>query len=297
MRVVIVGYGNIGKAAIDAVLASNDMQLAGVVSRRAESLKEELGKRNIQVVSELDDLGKVDVALLALPTRQVPQAAQQLLQKGISTVDSYDIHGGIADLRKQLDPIAKQSGAVSIISAGWDPGTDSVVRCLMQAMAPKGITYTNFGPGRSMGHSVAAKAVKGVKDALSITIPLGTSIHRRMVYVETEEGADFEQIKQDILADDYFKHDETHVYKVDSVADLNDVGHAVLMERKGVSGNTHNQLFKFQMHINNPSLTAQIMVASARAAMKMPSGAYTLIQVPPIYLLEGDQEQLIKQLV
>lgn len=297
MRVVIVGYGNIGKAAIDAVLASNDMQLAGVVSRRAESLKEELGKRNIQVVSELDDLGKVDVALLALPTRQVPQAAQQLLQKGISTVDSYDIHGGIADLRKQLDPIAKQSGAVSIISAGWDPGTDSVVRCLMQAMAPKGITYTNFGPGRSMGHSVAAKAVKGVKDALSITNPLGTSIHRRMVYVETEEGADFEQIKQDILADDYFKHDETHVYKVDSVADLNDVGHAVLMERKGVSGNTHNQLFKFQMHINNPSLTAQIMVASARAAMKMPSGAYTLIQVPPIYLLEGDQEQLIKQLV
>ncbi|MBR1929337.1 MAG: diaminopimelate dehydrogenase [Paludibacteraceae bacterium] len=297
MRVVIVGYGNIGKAAIDAVLASNDMQLAGVVSRRAESLKEELGKRNIQVVSELDDLDKVDVALLALPTRQVPQAAQQLLQKGISTVDSYDIHGGIADLRKQLDPIAKQSGAVSIISAGWDPGTDSVVRCLMQAMAPKGITYTNFGPGRSMGHSVAAKAVKGVKDALSITIPLGTSIHRRMVYVETEEGADFEQIKQDILADDYFKHDETHVYKVDSVADLNDVGHAVLMERKGVSGNTHNQLFKFQMHINNPALTAQIMVASARAAMKMPSGAYTLIQVPPIYLLEGDQEQLIKQLV
>lgn len=297
MRVVIVGYGNIGKAAIDAVLASNDMQLAGVVSRRAESLKEELGKRNIQVVSELDDLGKVDVALLALPTRQVPQAAQQLLQKGISTVDSYDIHGGIADLRKQLDPIAKQSGAVSIISAGWDPGTDSVVRCLMQAMAPKGITYTNFGPGRSMGHSVAAKAVKGVKDALSITIPLGTSIHRRMVYVETEEGADFEQIKQDILADDYFKHDETHVYKVDSVADLNDVGHAVLMERKGVSGNTHNQLFKFQMHINNPALTAQIMVASARATMKMPSGAYTLIQVPPIYLLEGDQEQLIKQLV
>ena len=58
----------------------------------------------------------------------------------------------------------------------------------MQAMAPKGLTYTNFGPGMSMGHSVAAKAIPGVKDALSMTIPLGTGVHRRMVYVELERG-------------------------------------------------------------------------------------------------------------
>ena len=90
-----------------------------------------------------------------------------------------------------MDETAKAHNAVSIISAGWDPGSDSVVRALLQAIAPKGITYTNFGPGRSMGHSVAVRAIAGVKDALSMTIPVGTGIHRRMVYVELEEGADF----------------------------------------------------------------------------------------------------------
>ena len=82
---------------------------------------------------------------------------------GINTVDSFDIHTGIADLRRSLDSVAKAHNAVSVISAGWDPGSDSVVRALLEAMVPKGITYTNFGPGMSMGHTVAVKAIEGVK--------------------------------------------------------------------------------------------------------------------------------------
>ena len=49
-----------------------------------------------------------------------------------------------------------------------------MVHALLEAMVPKGITYTNFGPGMSMGHTVAVKAIEGVKAALSMTIPLGT---------------------------------------------------------------------------------------------------------------------------
>jgi len=75
-----------------------------------------------------------------------------------------------------------------------------------------------------MGHSVAARAVEGVRDALSVTIPIGTGLHRRMVYVELEAGADFEKVRSAILADPYFVHDETHVQAVDSVDALNDVG-------------------------------------------------------------------------
>ncbi len=82
----------------------------------------------------------------------------------------------------------KKAGKVSVISAGWDPGSDSIVRVLMESLAPKGLTYTNFGPSMSMGHSVCVKSKKGVKNALSVTIPLGESIHRRMVYVELEEA-------------------------------------------------------------------------------------------------------------
>ena len=46
-----------------------------------------------------------------------------------------------------------------------------MIRCMLEFMAPRGITYTNFGPGMSMGHSVAVRSLPGVEDALSMTIP------------------------------------------------------------------------------------------------------------------------------
>ena len=58
----------------------------------------------------------------------------------------------------------------------------------------------------SMGHTVAVKAVEGVRAALSMTIPLGTGIHRRMVYVELEPGADYQEVAGRIKADPYFVH-------------------------------------------------------------------------------------------
>ena len=216
---------------------------------------------------------------------------------GISTVDSFDIHDQIVRVRGELDAVARESGAVSIIAAGWDPGSDSIVRALMQGLAPKGITWTNFGPGRSMGHSVAVRAIAGVKDALSMTIPVGTGIHRRMVYVELEPGADFEKVSAAIKADPYFVHDETHVQQVDSVDALNDVGHGVNLVRKGVSGQTHNQNFEFNMSINNPALTGQVLVMVARAAVRQKPGCYTMIEIPVIDMLEGEREDLIRKLV
>ena len=176
-----------------------------------------------------------------------------------------------------------------------------MVRAILLALAPKGLTYTNFGPGRSMGHTVAAKSKEGVKNALSMTIPLGTGIHRRMVYVELEEGADFKTVEAAILADDYFAHDETHVIPVESIDALNNVAHGVNLVRSGVSGETHNQRFEFNMTINNPALTGQVMVSCARAAMKMKArgdyGAKTMIELAPIDLLPGSTEQLVKALV
>ncbi len=283
-KIAIIGYGNIGKAVEQAVNTAEDMQLTGIYHHN----------------DNLDTID-ADVAILCTPTREVPAYAEKLLARGICTVDSFDIHTQIADLRRALMPTAQANKAVSIIAAGWDPGSDSVVRALLKAIAPKGLTYTNFGPGRSMGHTVAAKAIAGVKDALSMTIPLGTSIHRRMVYVELEAGADFADVEKAILADDYFAHDETHVIAVDSIDDLNNVAHGVNLVRSGVSGCTHNQRFEFNMTINNPALTGQVMVSCARAAARLQSeqryGAYTMIEVAPIYLLPGSDEANVKALV
>ena len=100
-----------------------------------------------------------------------------------------------------------------------------------------------------------------------------------------------------VKADPYFASDETHVMAVDSVDAVKDMGHGVNMTRKGVSGITQNQLFEFDMKINNPALTAQILVDVARASMKQRPGAYTMIEIPVIDLLPGDREQLIRHLV
>ncbi|MBR0394862.1 MAG: diaminopimelate dehydrogenase [Alistipes sp.] len=295
IRAAVVGYGNIGRYVIEALEAAADFEIAGVV-RRASSLSIE-NNTGYPVVSSLSALENVDVAILCTPSRLVEKSAEEALKMGISTVDSFDIHTGIADMRNRLNAIACESGAAALISAGWDPGSDSVVRALLEVCAPQGITYTNFGPGMSMGHTVAVKAIEGVKAALSMTIPLGTSIHRRMVYVELEEGYDFEKVAQAIKQDAYFVHDETHVTRVESVDALLDMGHGVNMVRKGVSGKTQNQRFEFNMSINNPALTSQILVAGARAVLRQKPGAYTMIEIPLIDFLSGDRDQIIRRLV
>ncbi len=296
IRAAIVGYGNIGKYALEALQVAPDFEVAGIVRRcGAENRPAELA--DYPVVKSIKELHDVDVAILATPTRSVEEHAKECLALGINTVDSFDIHTQIADLRRTLGPLAKEHGAVSIISAGWDPGSDSIVRTLMQSLAPKGVSYTNFGPGMSMGHTVAVKAIKGVKAALSMTIPVGTGIHRRMVYIEVEDGYRFEDVAAAIKADAYFANDETHVMQVPCVDDLKDMGHGVNLTRKGVSGKTQNQLLEFNMRINNPALTGQVLVNVARATMKQQPGCYTMIEIPVIDMLYGDREELIKHLV
>ena len=296
IRAAVVGYGNIGRYTLQALEAAPDFEVAGIVRRQGSTdCPAELAA--YKVVKDITELGQVDVAVLATPTRKAEEYAKQILALGINTVDSFDIHTQIVDLRRSLNAVAKEHGAVSIISAGWDPGSDSVVRTLLQAIAPKGITYTNFGPGMSMGHTVAVKAIEGVKKALSMTIPTGTGIHRRMVYVEIEAGYDFDKVAAAIKADPYFASDETHVNLVPSVDEVIDMGHGVNLTRKGVSGTTQNQLFEFNMRINNPALTGQVLVCVARAAMRQQPGCYTMVEVPVIDLLPGDREENIRHLV
>ncbi len=295
IKAAIVGYGNIGQFVLHALQQSPDFEISGIVRRNINNIPAELN--DYKVVTDIHDLDKIDVAILCTPTREVEKYAEVLLAEGINTVDSYDIHSGIVALRSRLDKIAKENGSVAIISAGWDPGSDSVIRTLMQAAAPKGLTYTNFGPGMSMGHTVCVKSKPGVKNALSMTIPLGTGIHRRMVYVEIEDGYTLNQIAKAVKEDPYFVNDETHVMQVSSIDEVKDMGHGVNMVRKGVSGITQNQRFEFNMTINNPALTAQMLVNVARASIKQNPGAYTMIEIPVIDLLPGDRNELIGHLV
>ena len=295
-RAAVIGYGNIGRFAIQALEAAPDFEIAGIVRRQgAQDKPAELA--TYQVVSDFSELKDVDVAILATPTRSCEEQAKKILAMGINTVDSFDIHSQILSYRNSLMPICKQYDAVAVIAAGWDPGSDSIVRALMQSLAPKGLSYTNFGPGMSMGHSVCVRSKNGVKEALSMTIPKGEGIHRRMVYVELEEGAKLDDVTKDIKADPYFANDETHVFQVSSVDDVRDMGHGVHLARKGVSGKTQNQRMEFNMSINNPALTGQVLVNVARASMRQQPGCYTMIEIPVVDFLPGDRETAIKTLV
>ncbi len=296
IRAAVVGYGNIGQYSVEALEAAPDFEIAGIVRRQGDNNKP-LELTPYEVVDDIAKLKDVDVAILATPTRSCPEYAEKLVALGINTVDSFDIHTSILEYRASQMEHCKKAGKVSVIAAGWDPGSDSVVRVLMESLAPKGLSYTNFGPGMSMGHSVCARSKKGVKNALSVTIPLGESIHRRMVYVELEDGATLEEVTAEIKADPYFAHDETHVFAVPSVDNVRDMGHGVHLVRKGVSGKTPNQRLEFNMSINNPALTAQVLVNVARASMRLQPGCYTMPEIPVIDMLAGSREEIIGTLV
>lgn len=296
IRAAVVGYGNIGHYTVQALEASADFEIAGVVRRQGDKDKP-LELTPYEVVDDIEKLKDVDVAILCTPTRSCPEYSARIVGLGINTVDSFDIHTDIPQYRAAQMENCKKAGRVSVISAGWDPGSDSIVRTIMEGLAPKGLTYTNFGPGMSMGHSVVVRSKKGVKNALSVTIPLGEGIHRRMVYVELEPGATVEQVYAELKADPYFATDETHVFAVDSVDAVRDMGHGVNLTRKGVSGKTPNQRIEFDMSINNPALTGQILVNVARASMRLAPGCYTMPEIPVIDMLPGTREENVAKLV
>ena len=307
IKAAVLGLGNIGRYAVEALETQPDFTCVGVVRRKESLGTEPYNLRGVPEYAGLAELeavsGKPDVVLLCAPSRKIPETAGDLLARGYNTVDSFDIHDRIVETLKALEARAQTGGAVAVSAAGWDPGTDSVMRALFEAMAPVGVTFTNFGRGRSMGHSVAARAIAGVADATSITIPMGGGRHSRLVYIVLEDGAVFEDVKAAIQADPYFSHDPLEVRQVakDELPRVADASHGVLMERIGASGLTANQHFTFDMRIDNPALTAQVLVSSARAAVRLARsgrfGAYTLVDVPPILLLPGERLANIGRLV
>jgi len=304
IKAAVHGLGNIGKGTIESLLAAPDFECLGVI-RRASSLgKNRLDLQGIQDYTSIENLikdkGKPEVMILCGPSRKVPEDAKHYLSLGIHTVDSFDVHSEIRALVALLDDLAKKSDCACITAAGWDPGTDSVLRALFEAMTPVGTTFTNFGRGRSMGHSVAARAIRGVANATSITIPVGGGKHARLVYILPEKGASFEQIEKDLAADPYFILDPLDIRQVKSEEELMGVAdnsHGVLLERIGSSGRTSNQRLSFDMRIDNPALTSQVLVSCARAVTRMPSGCHTLIDIPTVALLPGDRMDNIERLV
>lgn len=302
--IAIHSLGNIGRYALEAALSAPDCTCLGVIRRKESCGTCVQDLRGVQDFPDMETLvaakGRPDVVLLCGPSRSIPESASYFLAQGFNTVDSFDIHSEIVNTVTSLEAAAQKGKASAITAAGWDPGTDSVLRALFEAMVPVGTTFTNFGRGRSMGHSVAARAIAGVANAVSITIPVGGGRHSRLLYVVPKAGETHESLYARTKADDYFAHDTLDLRLCASDAELAmvaDQSHGVLMERTGASGMTDNQILKFDMRINNPALTAQVLLSCARATTRLEAGCYTLIDVPLVKLLPGDRMGHIKRFV
>ena len=75
----------------------------------------------------------------------------------------------------------------------------------------EGYYLYQFRSGTQHGAFRSVRAIDGVKDALSMTIPVGKPVFMPYGYVELEEGADFKTVEAAIKSDPYFVNDETHV--------------------------------------------------------------------------------------
>lgn len=319
IRVGIVGYGNVGRGVELAVSENSDTVLAAVFTRRDPG-KLEIATKTAKVVHIDDILGyrdKIDVLILCggsatdLPEQGPPLAAH------FNTIDSFDTHAKIPAYFNAMDAAAKST--VSVISVGWDPGLFSMQRLLAAAALPQGRNYTFWGHGVSQGHSDAVRQVDGVRDAIQYTVPIDRAMeavrsgsapalragdrHLRECYVVAEPGADKAQIEQSIKTmPDYFDEYETIVHFI-SQEELNQnhssMPHGGFVIRNGKTGESgHVMEFSIKLE-SNPEFTASILVAYARAAVRMAregiSGAKTVFDVPLSYLSPMDRvEQMHK---
>ncbi len=323
IKVGIIGYGNLGRGVSIAVENAPDMQCVGVFTRRnPESIKTATGVA-VYNVSELEKFkDEIDVLLLCGGSAtDLPETTAKYL-KDFNTVDSFDTHAKIPEYYDKLSKVANESGKVSAISIGWDPGMFSVMRLFFSSVLPNGADYTFWGKGVSQGHSDAIRRIKGVKNAIQYTIPKEEALlavrngnnpnlttrekHLRECFVVVEEGADKafieEQIKQ---MPNYFADYDTIVNFV-SEEELKEnhakLPHGGFVIRTGNTSKENKETLEFSLKLDsNPEFTGSVLTSYARAvyrlAQKGEKGVFTVFDIPLKYLSPLSDDEMRAKLL
>jgi len=265
-RLAIVGFGRVGKACAVAINASLDMQLVGVVRRPEYAMKKLPDPwREVPVAAHISELPQIDAALICVPTDEVFGAAQEVLRRRIPIVECATLEGNALMAQKEaIHRIAENHHARAIVGAGWETGALPLVRRLFEALIPRGQTEITHRPGVSLHHTNAAQNVKGVKGALCTELRLPDNKVQRYVYVELETGASLEKVSESIRTDPLFLEEETLVFQVDSLTDLEQEGHGILLERRGISGHAEHQSLLLEGRFDVAAFTAHIMLDAVR---------------------------------
>lgn len=318
IKVAIVGYGNLGKGVSLALEKARDMECVGIFTRRDPSSVKPLTDLKVYPISELKKYkGVVDVLLLCGGSAtDLPDTTAEYL-KDFNTVDSFDTHAKIPEYYAKLEKVAKESGTLSAISIGWDPGLFSIARTLFGAVLPDGADYTFWGKGVSQGHSDAIRRIKGVKNGIQYTIPKEEALsavrsgskpeltardkHSRECFVAIEDGADKAEIEKAIKEmPNYFADYDTVVHFVSDEevrAMQKKLSHGGFVIRSGNTANGNSHLLELSLKLDsNPEFTGSVLVAYARAVARLAkegkSGVVTVFDVPLKYLSAESEENL-----
>ena len=326
IRIGIYGYGNLGRGIEAAVRQSSDLSLAAVFTRRdpeSVTLKTS-GVPVYRADTAKDHVEDIDVMIMCGGSATDLPEQTPVLAELFNVVDSFDTHARIPEHFANVDEVARKSGKVAIISAGWDPGMFSLNRLYASAVLPDGKDYTFWGKGVSQGHSDAIRRIDGVVDAKQYTIPVEAALdavrsgscpelttrqkHIRECFVVAKEGADLARIENEIKTmPNYFADYDTtvHFLSAEELArDHSGIPHGGFVIRTGKTGfnGEHDHVIEYSLKLDsNPEFTASVIVAYARAAVRLnqsgDKGCKTVLDIPPALLSPESPEELRKRLL
>ena len=322
IKIGIYGYGNLGKGVEIAIHNNQDMELAGIFTRRDPNTVTPLFD-NSKVFS-INDIKKmqndIDIMILCVGSAtDLPQQGPDICSM-FNTIDSFDTHAKIPEYFETMDKTAKNANTLALISCGWDPGLFSLNRSLLESVLPTGENYVFYGRGLSQGHSDALRRIDGVKNAVQYTVPYEASVDKvrngknphfssvrevmwRECFVVLENGVDPEKIEKEIKEmPNYFEPYNTVVHFI-SEEELKTkhtgMPHGGFVLRSGKTSEGTNQIAEFSLKLDsNPEFTASVLIAYARAIYKMRKqgtiGAITILDVPISLLSTKTREELLK---
>ncbi len=324
IRIGIYGYGNLGRGVVSAIKQNSDMTLSAIFTRRdPASLKiNDPGVRVLRAEEAENMVGDIDVMILCGGSATDLPVQTPALSRLFNCVDSFDNHSRIPEHFAAVDKTASESGHLTLISCGWDPGMFSLNRLYASAVLPEGNDYTFWGKGISQGHSDAIRRIDGVLDARQYTIPVEDAInsvrrgenpvlsagekHTRECYVVAEDGADKARIEQEIKTmPAYFADYNTTVHFISAEelkANHSAMYHGGVVIRSGKTGNGNNHVIEYSLKLDsNPEFTSSVLVSCARAVHRMAcegmKGCKTMLDVAPVYLSPLPADQLRKKLL
>ena len=321
IKIGILGYGNLGRGVECAIRHNEDEELVAVFTRRDPStvkiLTEGAAVVNVADIEQWKD--KIDVLIICGGSATDLPEMTPKYAKMFNVIDSFDTHANIPVHFANVDAAAKEAGKIAMISLGWDPGMFSVSRLYANAILNNGKTYTFWGKGVSQGHSDAIRRVPGVKDGKQYTIPVPSALeavrsgsnpelttrekHTRECVVVLEEGADPAKVEEAIKTmPNYFADYDTTVHFISEEElkrDHSGIPHGGFVIHSGKTGwndeNTHVIEYSLKLD-SNPEFTSSVLVAFARAAVRMQkegmTGCKTIFDVPPAYLTNMSAEEI-----